>query len=240
MKQHINVQGMTCLNCQKSVTEKLAAIEGVEAVSVSFEEASAHFETPTLLPLHQIANQLGAKYSVSDPSGSNAASNATQKTLSKWKALTPLWLIFGYLVAATAFLQLLTQNPQRIMLDFMGLFFIVFSFFKFLDYKGFPASFAKYDPLAKKSRLYGKLYPFVETVLGVLFLLQKEVLVALLLTVFLLSMTTYGVLQSLLNKNQIECACLGTALKLPMTEATLIENLVMITMALINLSGLFI
>jgi hypothetical protein len=40
-----------------------------------------------------------------------------------------------------------------------------------------------------------------------------------------------------MQKNQIQCACLGTALKLPMTEATLIENLLMITMAIVGLSG---
>ena len=36
-------------------------------------------------------------------------------------------------------------------------------------------------------------------------------------------MTTFGVIKAC-QKSQIECACLGTALKLPMTEATLIEN----------------
>ena len=240
MEQHINVEGMTCLNCQKSVTEKLAAIEGVENVSVSFEKARAQFETPVFLPLDAIAAQLGSKYTVSDPKQPVTASSANPKPLSKWKALLPLWLIFGYLAAATAFLQYLTQNPQRLMLDFMGLFFIVFSFFKFLDYSGFPTSFAKYDPLAKRSKFYAQLYPFVESLLGLLFLFQKGVFVALLLTVLLLSLTTYGVLQSLLNKNEIECACLGTALKLPMTEATLIENLLMISMALISLSGFLV
>jgi len=41
-----------------------------------------------------------------------------------------------------------------------------------------------------------------------------------------------GVIKSLFNKDQIECACLGTSMKLPMTEATLIENIIMISMAL--------
>jgi hypothetical protein len=123
------------------------------------------------------------------------------------------------------------------MYDFMGLFFIVFSFFKFLDYKGFPDSFAQYDPLAKKSRGYAFVYPFLESALGVMFLLQIEVFYALGATLIILSITTLGVLQSLMQKNQIQCACLGTALKLPMTEATLIENLLMITMAIVGLSG---
>jgi hypothetical protein len=43
------------------------------------------------------------------------------------------------------------------------------------------------------------------------------------------------VTNTLLNKKKISCACLGTALKLPMTEATFIENTVMIVMAVIML-----
>jgi len=40
-------------------------------------------------------------------------------------------------------------------------------------------------------------------------------------------------LQTILSKSAIQCACLGTALKLPMTEATLIENGIMIVMSCI-------
>ena len=44
-------------------------------------------------------------------------------------------------------------------------------------------------------------------------------------------MTTFGVTKTLFQKSQIECACLGTAIKLPMTEATLIENGIMLIMS---------
>lgn len=113
----------------------------------------------------------------------------------------------------------------------MGLFFVVFSFFKLLDYKGFPLSFAKYDPLAKRSLFYGQLYPFIESVLGLAFLFQFQLQTALWISVVLLSITSAGVIQSLVNKRKIQCACLGTVLKLPMTEATLIENSIMLLMA---------
>ena len=116
----------------------------------------------------------------------------------------------------------------------MGLFFIVFSFFKFLDYKGFPASFARYDPIAKKSITYAKVYPFIELGLGVAFLLRWQLQLAIGLTFVLLLSTTIGVLKALIYKRTIDCACLGTALKLPMTEATLIENLIMLAMCVIG------
>jgi len=50
-----------------------------------------------------------------------------------------------------------------------------------------------------------------------------------------LGITTIGVAKTLMNKQKIKCACLGTALKLPMTEATLIENTLMIAMAVFML-----
>jgi hypothetical protein len=125
------------------------------------------------------------------------------------------------------------------MLDFMGLFYIVFSFFKMLDLKGFPESFRMYDPLAKRVPFYGKVYPFIETALGLMFLMRFEINVALIITLIVLGITTIGVTKTLLDKKSIRCACLGTALKLPMTEATFIENAIMIVMAILMLLNIF-
>ena len=88
-----------------------------------------------------------------------------------------------------------------------------------------------YDPVAKKIPIYGSIYPFIEILLGVIFLTRFEVKIALILTVMVLGTTTIGVTQTLLDKRSIKCACLGTTLNLPMTEATLIENVLMIVMA---------
>ena len=113
----------------------------------------------------------------------------------------------------------------------MGLFFIVFSFFKFLDYNGFAPAFSQYDPIAKRSLIYGKMYPFIETSLGVMFLFKWQIKTALIITLVILSATTIGVINTFFDKKKIDCACLGTVIKLPMTEATLIENIVMLVMS---------
>jgi hypothetical protein len=117
----------------------------------------------------------------------------------------------------------------------MGLFFLVFSFFKFLDLKGFQQSFRMYDPLARRVSLYGLVYPFLELALGLMFLMRLGLDVALWTTLAILSITTFGVTKTLINKNQIQCACLGSVLNLPMTEATFIENAIMIVMAVFML-----
>ena len=61
-----------------------------------------------------------------------------------------------------------------------------------------------------------------------MFLTRIEVNIALLITIIILGITSVGVTQTLLNKKTINCACLGTTLKLPMTEATFIENAIKI------------
>jgi hypothetical protein len=144
----------------------------------------------------------------------------------------------GYIIVATILLNYQRESWNEAMLDFMGLFFIVFSFFKILDLKGFPDSFRMYDPLAKILPAYGWIYPFIETALSLMFLMRLEIPIALLVTLIILGITTVGVTKTLLDKKSIKCACLGTALQLPMTEATFIENAIMIVMAAIMLINL--
>ena len=61
------------------------------------------------------------------------------------------------------------------------------------------------------------------------------ILLAFIITIIILGITSIGVTKTLLDKKSIQCACLGTALKLPMTKATFIENSVMIVMAVMML-----
>ena len=157
---------------------------------------------------------------------------------SKLQQLKPLLLILFYISGASILMNYKEWNIAEAMLDFMGLFYIVFSFFKLLDIKGFPDSFRMYDPLAKRIPIYGWVYPFIETALGLMFLLRIKVNIALIVTLIILGITTIGVTKTLLNKKSIRCACLGTALKLPMTEATFIENAIMIVMAILMLTNI--
>jgi copper chaperone CopZ len=233
MENIFHISGMTCMSCRKSLIGKINAIEDVLSVQVSLETGIAKIQSKNQLTSREISMLLGSKYSAQ-----KSVSNSKRIKTSKLKQLTPLFLIFIYLIVGTLFLSYqLNANMERKMQIFMGMFFIVFSFFKFLDYEGFPNSFKRYDPLAKKIPAYAKLYPFLETVLGIAFLMEWYLPIIILFTLIILSITTFGVLRVLTQKSQIDCACLGTALKLPMTEATLIENGIMLTMAIVLLVG---
>lgn len=241
MKHTYSIAGMTCTNCVASVVAELSKIEGVTHVAVSLEKGEAEIEMERHIPLGMLQTALSKKYSISEKRGGATdamVDSVTEK--SKLQQLKPLLLIFLYLSAAAFLLHIKNWNTVEAMLDFMGLFYIVFSFFKLLDLKGFPESFRMYDPLAKLIPAYAWAYPFIELGLGLLLLMRVQINAALCITVVVLGITTIGVSKTLWDKKSIRCACLGTALKLPMTEATFIENTIMLVMALTMLARNFI
>ena len=240
MTHTYHIQGMTCNGCKDSVTRAFQSLEGVCQVHVDLEKGTALLTTASVIQTKLLKEVLPSKFTLIESNTQTVKQNnvfdrdkkAPQG--SKLEQLKPLFLIFGFLLLVSSALNFRGFTTLDFMLDFMGLFFFVFSLFKFLDLSGFALSFAMYDPLAKRLPLYGRVYPFLELILGFLLLAKIQLPIALLVTVILLSITTIGVCVVLLQKKQITCACLGTVLKLPMTQATFIENSVMIFMATFN------
>lgn len=237
MKHTYIIEGMTCNNCKASVEKHINALENVSHVSVRLENGETEVTMDKHISTELLKKAIPKKFTLSIKKEKNIfSSNITiDEDKTKLQQLKPLLLIIFYITTASLLLHNKDWSWNEFMLDFMGLFYIVFSFFKMLDLKGFPESFKMYDPLAKRIPLYGWLYPFIETVLGLMFLMRFEVDIALVITLIVLGTTTIGVLKTLLDKKLIRCACLGTALKLPMTEATLIENTIMMAMAILML-----
>lgn len=243
MKHTYKITGMTCGNCKASVEKYLGEIENVTAISVNLEKEEAEVTMDKHIETKSLKDALPEKYTLSEKKEVKteipAVDFGAEFEKSKFEQLKPLFLIIFYITTASILLNYKDWNWNEFMLDFMGLFYIVFSFFKMLDLKGFPDSFRMYDPLAKQIPVYGKIYPFIETALGLLFLLRFEVNIALIITLIVLGITTIGVSKTLLDKKTIKCVCLGTALKLPMTEATFIENAIMIVMSILMLLNIF-
>ena len=234
MTHTYSITGMTCNGCKTSVEDALNALKDVTSATVNLDKAEAIIVMSKHISTDALQNAISSKYTISEKNIFNeTTSNRNQNN--ELKQLFPLFLIFGYITVSAILLNHNPWNGNGFMLDFMGLFYIVFSFFKLLDFKGFPESFKMYDPLAKVVPVYGWIYPFIEVVLGIMFLMRIEITLALIITLIILGITTIGVTKILLDKKSIQCACLGTALKLPMTKATFIENSVMIVMAVMLL-----
>ncbi len=153
----------------------------------------------------------------------------------------PLILIFLMIAAASAVIAS-KQPTSRLAVDawsisFMAGFFLVFSGFKLMDIAGFHEGYSQYDLLAIKWHPWGYIYPFVELLLGLGYLWGKWLPLLYTITFLLMGFSSLGVIKALFRKKQLQCSCLGTLLRVPLTTVTLTEDLVMALMGLMMLIG---
>jgi len=234
MKTTYKITGMTCEACKYKVQSLLQKSMGVESVEVNLETNEAIIESLNPINIAALKNALkeAPKYQIDLPSTNDNSLSITE-TKSWFETYKPVLLIFFFVTAISLIAAWQTQHHFAMtwMRYFMAGFFFAFSFFKLLDVKGFAESYAMYDLIAKRIPFYGKVYPFIELLLGFLFLLNWQPLWVNAFTILLMSVSLAGVLQSVLNKTKIRCACLGAVFNLPMSTVTIIEDGLMVVMA---------
>lgn len=232
MTHTYNLTGMTCGNCEAKVKSALLTLPDVESVEVSREKNEAVITMSKHIAIADLQNAIGTngKYKITATHHSETAEQAK----SWFETYKPILLIFFYITAITSLIQFSNQRFDFMiwMQHFMAGFFLVFSFFKLLNLKGFAESYAMYDIVAKRIKGYGYLYAFIELSLGIAYLVNFNPIVTNSITVIVMSISIIGVLQSVLNKQKIKCACLGDVFNLPMSTVTIIEDALMILMAL--------
>jgi copper chaperone CopZ len=227
----LSIKEMHCAGCVTTIDRALTQVSGVRSVKVNLSDKSAAIGGDVSAELLIDAVSKTGYKAILKYSEEPSHQHSKESPPSDLMQLYPLFLIFFYITMATLLMNQPEFSILGLMYDFMGLFYIIFSFFKFLDYKNFPQTFSMYDPIAKAIPAYGWIYPFIETGLGLALVFRIAIYSALVATLIILGATTVGVVRALSSKSQVQCACLGTALQLPMTKATLIENSIMLIMA---------
>jgi copper chaperone CopZ len=241
MKHTYQVTGMTCSGCQYKVQHLLSQVENVKEATVDLTkgevtvEMDKHIGIPTL----QAALKDYPKYQLTDaPAVSSAISGSLDEEPKSWfETYKPILLIFAYvfLVSVIAGSTVLGFDKMIAMRVFMAGFFLVFSFFKLLNLDGFADSYAMYDVVARKFKAWGYIYALIELGLGIAYAANFSPVITNLVTLVVMSVSIIGVLQSVLNKKTIQCACLGAVFNLPMSTVTIIEDGLMIAMSAVML-----
>lgn len=229
MTHTYKVTGMTCGSCEAKVKSSLLMLPNVTEVEVSKEKEAATITMDKHIALSAFQNALDKKYSITA-----ADHNETAEQAKSWLATyNPILIIFAYIttISIIAGTQHNTFHWMQAMNIFMAGFFLTFSFFKMLDLKGFAESYSMYDIVAKKVKAWGFIYAFIELGLGIAYATNFQPLVTNIVTLVVMTISIIGVLQSVLNKRKIQCACLGAVFNLPMSTVTIIEDALMIAMS---------
>jgi len=234
MKTNYTITGMTCGGCVTKVNNTIASINGVESVHVQLDNPQAVIESSSKISLQEIQSALSkvGNYQISENQGSEQVSTEiSENVLITYK---PLFMIVAFITGFSLLVQY-PFNDFSVMLwmrHFMAGFFVVFAFFKLLNTRGFADSYAMYDIVAAKWRFWGYIYPYIELLLGVSYLLNFNPILTNLFTIIVLGVSSVGVIKSNLDKRKIRCACLGDVFNLPMSKVTIIEDLSMVAMAI--------
>ena len=244
--------GLHCAACIGRVTKSLEPLAASVTVTLNpmqvvLTNATADFETlkaavtaagKYVLVPNQVSNMPSAQSIRAQAAPENIAN---ENSVSSWfSTYSPLLLIVAYILGGSVLVQvgmsgLASVTLTETMRYFMSGFFLVFSFFKLLDINAFADAYAGYDMLAKRWRGWGLLYPFVELGLGIAYLAHFSPLLTHWVTIIVMGFSAIGVIKAVASKTQIQCACLGTVFKLPMSTVTIVEDVGMVVMAALML-----
>jgi cation transport ATPase len=246
MTHTYNIEGMTCSGCVAKAKSALLMLGDVAEAEVQLTAPQATITMQKHIPtavLQDALNKAGS-YTITEVdtgmkhSATHEHELAAPGEQSSWLVTyKPILLIGAYILGGTLLVEATYGGFawERWMQNFMAAFFLVFSFFKLLDINGFADSYATYDILAKRWRVWGFVYPFVELALGVAYLTGVNPLLTNGVTFLVMGVSIVGVLQSVLSKRKIRCACLGAVFNLPMSTITIVEDALMILMSAVML-----
>ncbi len=235
MTHTYQITGMTCGSCVARVKSELLKLGDVLSAEVQLQSPQAVITMSKHIPaavLQQSVAKAGS-YTIAEAGNPAAEMSSSHAVADEKPSYFPIFLIFGYIGLITLLIQVTGDsfNWMQWMSHFMAGFFLVFSFFKFMNLKGFAEGYRSYDVLAKRIPAWGFIYPFIELGLGIAFLTGFEPFITAIITLLVMGVSTIGVVQSLLNKTPFQCACLGTVIKLPLSKVTLFEDLLMVVMS---------
>lgn len=240
MTHTYSITGMTCNSCVAKVKSELLKLGDVTSAEVQLQTPQATISMARHIPtdvLQKAISKAGRGYMISDLGGQQSIAVSADEAVPSY---FPIILIFMYITAITLLIQFTrgSFNLMTWMNHFMAGFFLVFSFFKMMNLRGFAEGYSTYDIVAKKLPAYGFIYPFIELGLGIAYIMGSDPVITNSVTLLVMGVSTIGVAQSLLKKNPFQCACLGTVIKLPLGKVTLFEDLLMVLMSILMLTAI--
>ena len=169
---------MTCSSCQTTVQDALSTIAGVTAIQIDLKNGEVLISMTHHIDIAIFQAVLGPypKYSIQEKEIQADQADIPLPSLQKsWiQTYKSLLLVFAFITSIACLTSFANNHfiGQLWMNHFMAGFFIVFSFFKFLDIRAFADSYAMYDVIAKRIPIWAYLYAIIELALGLAYIID--------------------------------------------------------------------
>lgn len=167
---------MTCNGCVAKAKSQFLKLSDVIDADVKLDAPQATITMQKHIPLTILQGALNkaGNYKITETKTETHSMPMGEGEASWFNIYKPILLIGAYILAITLLVE--AGNVGFVwhhwMQNFMAAFFLVFSFFKMLDLRGFADSYSTYDIIAKQWRSWGIVYAFIELGLGVAYLLR--------------------------------------------------------------------
>ncbi|MGY4878914.1 MauE/DoxX family redox-associated membrane protein [Vreelandella aquamarina] len=159
-----------------------------------------------------------------------SVSNSKEKTYRPVLAIFAVALLIGLSISWAVQGSLLTARmPEYAVATAM----VLLGLQKLQDVESFSNMFLNYDLLAQRYVPYSYVYPYAETLAGLLMLAGVLTWFAAPLALFVGTVGAVSVFKAVyIDKRELKCACVGGNSNVPLGFVSLTENLVMIAMGL--------
>ncbi len=183
-------------------------------------------------------DESGPETQVDPNSGSGQAGGSTRKLPQSLNAFLvqyqPILVIAGASLLGGAAMAVTGSGEDRLMAfmqGWMGLFLFPLAILKLFDVQGFQAAFTRYDLVAGRWPDYGAWYPGLELTLAILLLSGVMPVVTFAVTFLVMGIGALGILRVLIRGEELQCACVGTRIALPLGVVSIVETIGMAAMS---------
>jgi len=115
---------------------------------------------------------------------------------------------------------------------FIGFSMVVLALLKLQNVETFSTMFLNYDLLARRWVRYGHVYPFAEALAGLLMVAGVLTWLSVPVALFIGGVGAVSVFKAVyVDKRELKCACVGGSSNVPLGFVSLLENLMMVAMA---------
>lgn len=152
-----------------------------------------------------------------------------------YQPVIALFSVAALLAIAVTWLVRDTLIVPQTAMWFIAIAMVLLGLQKLQDLDKFSTMFLNYDLLAQRWVRYGYVYPFIETIGGLLMLAGLLTSVVAPIVIVASGIGAISVIKAVyIDKREIRCACLGDS-RVPLGFVSLTENLMMLGMALVML-----